>query len=246
VSLTNVSCGAVDACLALGTILLGSGNDEPFVEQWNGYDWAVQSVPIPAGASLRGLSGVSCTSRDACTIVGNYYTSATNAWTTLAERWDGSSWTVQPTPNAPWPARSGLSGVSCSAENACTAVGSVVGSGPLAEAWNGSAWVIQPTPSPPGGLGSTLNVVSCTAPGGCTAVGGASLAGPPLVERWDGSAWTIEQTPAVSGQPALGGVSCSATDACTAVGWTTAGSSTSAVAESWNGNDWVVQPTPAA
>jgi hypothetical protein len=48
---------------------------------------------------------------------------------TLAERWDGTSWTVQSTPS-PSPigsrpnATGALSGVSCVSETSCTAVGS--------------------------------------------------------------------------------------------------------------------------
>jgi hypothetical protein len=40
---------------------------------------------------------VSCASASACTAVGDYYTSVTR--TTLAERWNGTNWTIQGTPS---------------------------------------------------------------------------------------------------------------------------------------------------
>ena len=54
--------------------------------------------PQPAGRATAILAGVSCTSATACTAVGNYRNSA-GKLVTLAERWNGTSWTIQPTPN---------------------------------------------------------------------------------------------------------------------------------------------------
>ena len=61
-----------------------------------------------------------------------------------------------------------LNAVSCTAANACTAVG---GQG-IALAWNGSVWSSQQTPT-----ASVLRGVSCTSATVCTAVG------PGVVER---------------------------------------------------------------
>ena len=116
---------------------------------------------------------MSCTAATVCTAVGSYANSS--GLVAMAERWNGSSWKIQPTPTG---ARPGfLSGVSCTAATACTAVGDYDSSGmdvTLAERWNGSTWKIQPTPNPAGGTYSSLpllNGVSCTAPTACTAVG---------------------------------------------------------------------------
>ena len=62
------------------------------------------------------------TAATACTAVGDYGNSSGND-VTLAERWNGSSWKIQPTPNPTGQAASVLSGVSCTAATACTAVG---------------------------------------------------------------------------------------------------------------------------
>lgn len=69
--------------------------------------------------------------------------------TTLAERWNGISWRVQPTLNPPGGENIFLTSVACSKSSACTAFGlDFSGSGPftLAERWNGRTWRIQPTP----------------------------------------------------------------------------------------------------
>jgi hypothetical protein len=66
---------------------------------------------------------VSCTSATACTAVGHYQNGA-GTRVTLAERWDGTSWTIQPTPSlSPNYFYTTLSGVSCTSATACTAVG---------------------------------------------------------------------------------------------------------------------------
>lgn len=138
-----------------------------------------------------------------------------------------SGWSIQPTPN---PSAGGtLNAVSCTAPNACTAVG-YSGASTLAERWNGTAWTIQPTPTPSGG--GQLNAVSCTADTVCMAVGASGSSA--LAERWNGTAWTIEPTPNPSEGSFLWGMSCSATNACMAV-------STSGAVIQWNGNAWTLE-----
>lgn len=93
-------------------------------ERWNGSAWAIQSTPgLTGGQSYANLlEGVSCTSATACTAVGY---SAGPVPVTLAMRWNGTSWTLQPTAD-PTDAQSSdrqLEGVSCLSATACRAVG---------------------------------------------------------------------------------------------------------------------------
>jgi hypothetical protein len=220
-------------------------------ERWDGTGWAVQTTPNPSGATDNSLGGASCTSATACTAVGSY--GIAGALLTLAERWDGTSWTIQPTPNPTGAKGSSLSGVSCTSATVCTAVGNYTNSGgtqlTLAERWDGTAWTIQPTPNPTGAADNRLFGVSCTSATACTAVGSYASAGGlvTLAERWDGTAWTIQPTPnpTGAGDSSLQGVSCTSATACTAVGNyfdTTAGFLT--LAERWDGTTWTIQPTP--
>ncbi len=179
---------------------------------------------------------MSCPSAPACTAVGSY-TNQTGTLT-LAERWTGSTWSIQTTPA---PSSGGqLVGVACASTTACITVGSRPG-GTLAEGWNGSSWSIQSTPSP---NGTTLSAVSCTSPTACTAVGNytdTSSNYVTLAERWDGSRLSIQPTPTPTGGGQLLGVSCTSTTACTAVGPNPSGP----LAEIWDGNNWSIQNTPS-
>ena len=58
---------------------------------------------------------------------------------TVAERWDGSSWSVQDTPNLPGAGDIDPPAVSCPTLSLCTAAGGYTNNGPkvtLAEQWN--------------------------------------------------------------------------------------------------------------
>jgi hypothetical protein len=228
-SLSGVSCTSATACTAVGNEHI-FGTSVPLTERWDGNSWTIQTTPNPTGASSSRLSAVSCTMATACTAVGNYQTGASTG--TLAERWDGTSWTIQTIPN---PSGGGLlNGVSCTSATACTAVGSTgfcgfsCPAGTLAEAWDGRTWTIQTTPNG----GGSLNAVSCTSATACTAVGYGN--GGTLAERWDGSTWTIQSTS--NGSGSLNAVSCTSATACTAVDGGT-------LAERWDGTSWTIQAT---
>src|SRR5262249_33438896 len=82
-----------------------------------------QSSPNPSGFQLSLLSGVSCTSADSCTAAGQSQTSGQAFSSTLGEVWNGTAWTLRSTPNRPTAGRNILIGVSCGANQVCTAVG---------------------------------------------------------------------------------------------------------------------------
>src|SRR5205807_796312 len=103
----------------------------------------LRKAPVnPRGTAA--LTGVSCTSPSACTAVGSYGNSM-GGLSTLAESWNGSSWSIQPTPDQPGTAESILSRVSCTSPSACTAVGyfhlpGALGRSTSADSWNGTSW----------------------------------------------------------------------------------------------------------
>src|SRR5262245_6885698 len=145
-----VSCPAANWCMAVGTYTKASGAGVSLAEQWNGSKWRIQPIPSPPGAAWSDLFGVSCVSPSACEAVG-VTASTSQEVRALAERWNGSSWRIQPVPS---PVGGGqLEGVSCTSPSACTAVGGTPPGTPrktLAERWNGSSWQIQSAPSPAG------------------------------------------------------------------------------------------------
>jgi len=245
-SLNAVSCTSADACIAVGSMGTLS-----LAEQWNGTAWTIQPTPYPGG-SKDALTGVSCTSASACTAVGWYVsaTSPTVSYQTVAERWNGSAWTIQPsTPGA-------LDAVSCTSASNCMAVGwlSVIGCGPrhcriyqaIAEQWNGTSWALVNSGLPARGSPVALTAVSCTGTSACTGIG--YLNGSAFAADWNGSSWTIASTPNPSGAggSTLNGVSCTSASACTAVGdYDNSSGTTLTLAEAWNGSSWTIASTPS-
>ena len=246
-ALFGVACSSAGACTAVG-YFQASNRSAPLAERWDGTAFSVQPVPRAGFSSM--LHGVSCPAANACTAVGasRIFTGGGEfRFVPLAERWDGTAWSIQPLPGSGVAA---LYGVSCPAVSDCTAVGAGG-----AEQWNGSAWSPEPVPSPPGAVPGTVfpRAVSCPAPSACIAVGSFSVSTSsssglrPLAERWDGSAWSVLPVPTPAGGGALDGVSCSAATACTAVGghrFSPQGLSVLTLAERWNGMVWSIQPTP--
>lgn len=252
-TLSGVSCVSGTSCEAVGYLVNGTGIKEPLAEVWNGSTWSIQTTPHPTGASGTTLSDISCTASSACTGVGSY--TSGSSILTLAERWNGSTWSIQSTPNPSESKRSELAGVSCTSGTACIAVGTWYnGSGTnatLAEVWNGSSWSFQTIPS--GSKGGTLFDLSCSNASSCIAVGGYSptSAQIALVERWNGTEWAIQSSPSPPGaeRVALRGVYCISSSECTAVGYSVPTSGlfygwATPLAEHWNGTSWGMQEPP--
>ena len=227
-------------CAVLGSALPASASTT----------WRVQPVPKPPNSTAR-LDGVSCPAFGDCIAVGFSGDKTTGAHHTLAERWTGGAWAIQPTPT---PTGQGdFVGVSCLSATDCTAFGDA-GVGPLVEHWDGTNWTVQPSPSPPVGATSVgLVGGSCTSPTSCTAVGLYDLSGGkgerPFAAYWNGSTWTDQQVPMPAGARLAdldGGVSCSSATRCIAVGAYALKTEPGArpFAARWNGTGWIARAVP--
>jgi hypothetical protein len=218
--LAGVSCSSATSCMAVGFYVdsAHSNYEVPFSEEWNGTTWSVRSSPIPPNTNASKLESVWCTSSNTCTGVGWQYQPGLGM-VPLAERWNGSEWTIQTTPGIGKGMRpKDLTSVSCTASNLCTAVGANqtdtnAAHEALAERWNGTAWSIQSMNTPV--TMPTLFSVSCTSASACTAVGGETAHSD--VENWNGVEWTGEATPVSTESTALA-VSCTSSIACESVG----------------------------
>jgi len=243
--LAGVSCSASLSCVAVGDVL-ENGADQTLIESWNGSAWSI--VPSPnVPNEQNALSAVSCTGPSACTAVGySNFESSINR--TLIESWNGSAWSIVPSPSLPPAVNALLEAVSCTSPSACTAVGLSIPPGSpnhtLIESWNGSAWSIVPSPNVSStGLDSLVGV-SCSSSSACIAVGQnlASTADQTLIESWNGSTWSIVPSPNSSATSSvLNGVSCNGPSACTSVGYDSDGNT---LIESWNGSAWSIVPSP--
>jgi hypothetical protein len=220
----GISCTSTSACIAVGDYANESFVNENLAESWNGTTWKILTTPNATGATFDELVAVSCTSSTACTAVGNYRNEAGHTLS-LAERYNGTTWTIQETPNPAGATVTELLGVSCVSTTACYAVGTSHGTGtaaPLGEFWNGTKWTIQTTPKPTGAKSADLQSVSCRSTSECEAVGGSvnsSEKNVTLAEGWNGTEWKVQATEELNGSfSELFGVSCGATAKCQGVG----------------------------
>lgn len=263
--LRDVSCASGTFCMSAGEVsgkritreVIEEGGElireeilllkAPIAQTWNGTAWTAHDPAIPVGTTSIRFNGVACPSESFCMAVGTYVAS-TGKDTTIAEVWNGSSWSISSTPN-PAESLSRLEAVSCASSTHCVAVGNYaprVGNGhTLAEVWNGRAWSIQTTPT----TGVALEAVSCPSEGSCVAVGyGEGGAGrtATLALAWNGVEWVVQRTPSLEVElNFLLGVSCTAATSCTAVGEGHAiGVPARPIAVRWNGREWLLQSVP--
>jgi hypothetical protein len=101
--------------------------------RWNGTSWSIQPTPNPSSPGGGTLNWVACPSQRDCTAVGAAADRTGNPSATLAERWNGTRWSIQPTPNPAGVQGVRLEGVACTSPSACTAVGGSFGNASLAD-----------------------------------------------------------------------------------------------------------------
>ncbi len=143
----DISCPTTTQCMAVGDST-GPGS-HGFAEEWTGGTWQASATPAENGAAL---TGVSCPTSAVCVASGVHGNAG------LIEAWNGTSWSVQPSPGtkAPW---SGdvLLHVSCVTPAECAAVGYRFSPAvrrakrtyrTLAEVWDGTTWQVNATPDP--------------------------------------------------------------------------------------------------
>jgi hypothetical protein len=254
-ALYGVSCIGLTKCVAVGTYYANPTTDQTLVESWNGHAWSITPSPNQgSGGNL--LVGVSCTSSTDCVAAGEYG-NASNIQQTLVESWNGTAWSITPSPDQ-GSGSNNLNGVSCTGPTSCVAVGDYSGNPiptlNLVESWNGTAWSITPSPDPAGAVNALFGVW-CTSSTNCMAVGFSKPSVPVLsesvsqnlVESWNGTAWSITPSPDQgSAANNLNGLSCSSSTNCVAVGLyiIPSGSMPQNLVESWNGSAWSITPSP--
>jgi hypothetical protein len=218
-----VSCSSPSYCMAIGQT-----DGLEFGELWNGSTWTVNTMSLSNADHLYGLS---CASTE-CVAVGNGDTGNFSVSTTLAEEWDGHSWSTDPTsvPGLLWD-------VSCFAASQCLAVGETIIGPALAQYFNAGVWSDV---SPPNDDSTPMVYVGCvTASLTCTALSYSATA------VWNESTGTWSSAAPAPNWGKLASFSCATTTWCVAVGPenTVRGETAPAVANAWNGSAWTVMNT---
>ncbi len=250
--LSAVRCASRASCLAVGQYST-STTTRTLALRWDGSHWSIVRSANPPDAAVSGLTDLACPSSTSCFAVGGWFagTPTSSAESTLVERWNGSAWSIVPSPNVSDAIDSGLSGVACATATSCFAVGSSyteVRNDTLVEHWDGTSWSIEPSPDPGSSSDNELSSVACPLATGCIAVGSASGRGT-LVERRDGTSWSIVRSPNPTGSTAaaLTGISCPSVARCFAVGVTFATTSEQRLVELFTpkGSSIVRVPVPS-
>ena len=241
--LTGVAAVASNDIWAVG--YGAHGDFKTIAIHWDGGAWT--SVQIPSVANFDSfLTAVSAVSSNDVWAVGfSDTTSGSHHFQPLAEHWDGTAWTIIPTPVS---GGTQISSVNAIATNDVWAVGTdVEGQGFSASTtftmhWDGTAWSILPSPN--GGFAE--NALSCVGGAAANDVWAMGRTGPDfnspqvLALHWNGAAWSVVPTPPQTGTSGFNAIVALAT---TNV-WTVGTANGQSLIERWNGNVWKVAPLP--
>jgi hypothetical protein len=232
-------------------------------------NWSLVASPNTNGSQENDLYSVTCPSPSNCWAVGAAYNGS--AYETLIQRWDGTLWSIVPSPN-PGSADNVLFSVTCSSASECWAVGYYQGtqtnnlSRTLIERWDGTSWSVVTSPNAVSPVPNNyLTGITCTSATNCWAVGyyfinviyvapgtlGTSLF-QTLIEHWDGTSWTIvpSANTVTTQTNILTSVTCASAADCWAAGYYYSASNggipglTQTLIEHWNGTSWSIVASP--
>ena len=214
-TLKAISAVSASDAWAVGTYGARSEN-KTLILHWNGTSWSTVRSPNPRPGDNE-LTAVAATSASAAWAAGFFCPVACAGFNTrshtLILRWNGSRWSVVPTPN-PSNQNSVLASIASVSPRDAWAAGFFCVrhcAPPQTDAevdhslilhWNGSRWAAIPSPHPGSG-GSELTAVSAVSRAmswaagfACsTPCGGSQIDVHPLILRWNGTRWIAVRIP---------------------------------------------------
>jgi hypothetical protein len=231
---------------AVGYYRSGPGSST-LVEHWDGTEWSVVPSPDPNPGSTNELRGVDAISPNDMWAVGDYITSTGTIGTyrNLIEHWDGTKWSVVPSPNV-GSHHNSLWDVAAVSSNDVWAVGVSINDvtgvqETLTLHWDGVAWNHVPSPNP--GYNHILEGVVGISSNDVWAVG--TLGNRILMLHWDGTEWTNVTGPAISQVESLYGVAAISSNDVWAVGYACCNNDAETVTLHWDGVAWTRFPSPS-
>jgi hypothetical protein len=211
------------------------------------------AVPSPTiGNFDNNLAAVSAASSTDAWAVGSYYApSNTNVLVSMAEHFDGTSWTEVPLPNV-GPNENTLLGVSELTSGHAWAVGYYVNAEyqqrTLVQHYDGATWSVVPSPSP--GTQNILYGVAAISDSDVWAVGtqkDTHGVWRTLTEHYDGTAWSLVSAVDAgnAGNNFYAVTAVSSTSVYATGQQSGAGFPSQVLTEHWNGTSWSVLSTPS-
>ena len=235
--LRDVDAISTSNAWAVGFTNSSVGNDT-LIERWNGSAWSI--VPSPNIGAQNHLLGIRAFSPSDAWAVGSHNVPGTLNFATLVTRWDGTRWSIVPSPS-PDPFENRLQDVDGVSSSDLWAVGTRQNHpdgvrNPLILHFDGSTWSSAATPP---ALDASLEGVVALSSDDVWAVGWKfSLSlfwHVPFALHWDGSTWTEIPVPSPSPQGGrFFGVAASSGTNLFAVG--------PSLIMRWNGSQWNVEP----
>ena len=177
--LDAVSCVTSSFCVATGYARNGTVA-QTLVEQWKGAAWSIVASPSTSATLDNDLYSVSCVTATFCVAAGSAGTSTT--YVNLVEQWNGTTWSIETTPDANAAFGDALLAVDCFGPTSCVAGGYVntindTDDTYISEVltWNGSSWAVVNVPEPPATTQQDeINGLSCVPGAVCIGAGYAS------------------------------------------------------------------------
>ncbi|HUC07427.1 MAG TPA: hypothetical protein VMR96_04995, partial [Solirubrobacterales bacterium] len=113
-TLLDVACTPTpNRCTAVGGWKNSALEQFTMAYRFDGSTWTLQSTPNPSGSIASVFQEVSCATETSCTAAGSWVSGGGGSNQTLAEDWNGTSWSIQGTPNPSGASFSAFFGVSC-------------------------------------------------------------------------------------------------------------------------------------
>lgn len=226
------------------------------IEHYNGTAWNIIPSPNPSSTGGSLLSVSADASNDVW--AAGYNISTAGHFSTLVEHYDGTSWSIVPSPNvsgSSGPVDNLLVSVSAVSNTSVWAVGSEGNYSSsqfatLIERWDGTSWSIVPSLN--GSLvNSQLNGVAARSSTDVMAVGETADAEYstqfPFAEQWNGTTWAAVKVPSIypNYAPLTAVTDVPASDQAWAAGEMFTGSSRITLTDRWMGSSWADELSPS-
>ncbi len=216
---------------------------QTLIEHWNGKNWSVVTSPNPAGKTFVVLNGVAAISANDIWAVGHSGDPSSIPLQTLTMHWDGTNWSLIPSPSPGTYNGNVLTAVAAISTNDVWAVGWYQ-SGPTGQEggaltmhWDGTSWTVVPNPSR-----WTLYGITATSSNDVWAVGEQSIL------HWNGTNWSNVSFPPPPGDSyqILKGISAVSANDIWAVGYSQwsyfYGYRYAPLTYHWDGTSWGLVP----